>query len=179
MFAAVLAPAISEERARQTVRWAAGALFTESPLSTFGLLDGSLVRALGDASRDTITINAGQDRATAGWSRIARADGCDFCIMLAQRPGSVYKRATATFASHDNCKCKAAPSFDRSAPEVEVGAYQASERLDAVRSRANDPSLSAADRAKAQRIIDRHQRTTQAWLESQRWKLDDFRAAIE
>lgn len=178
-FAAQLAPSISEERARATVRWAAGALFTESPLSTFGLLDGSLVRALGDASRDTITINSGRDRATAGWSRIARADACDFCIMLAQRPGSVYKRSTATFASHDNCKCKAAPSFDRSAPEVDVGAYQASERMDSVRARANDPSLSEADRARAQRILDRHQRTTQAWLESQRWKLDDFRAALE
>lgn len=178
-FAAQLAPSISEERSRATVRWAAGALFTGSPLSTFGLLDGSLVRALGDGSRDTITVNAGQDAATAGWTRIARPDACDFCIMLAQRPGSVYKRSTATFASHDNCKCKAAPSFDRGAPEVDVGAYQASERLDSVRSRANDPSLNPADRASAQAVIDRHQRTTRAWLDANRWQLDDFREAIQ
>lgn len=177
-FAAQLAPSISEERARATVRWAAGALFTESPLSTFGLLDGSLVRALGDASRDTITINAGQDAAAMGWARIARPIACDFCVMLAQR-GAVYKRSTATFGSHDNCHCKASPSFDSNSPEVDVGAYQASERLDSVRSRANDPTLSAADRAKAQRVIDRHRKTTREWLDSQSWKLDDFRAALE
>lgn len=176
-FTAVVSAPPSDERLAGTVRWAAAGLFAGDALSTRGLLDGSLERSLGDAQRDTISENIRRDRDAVGWHRIAHADGCDFCVMLSQR-GAVYKRATADFASHDNCRCRAAPSWDPSAPEVDVRAYEASERMGSVRRRANDPSLSAADRAEAQRILDRHSERTREWIDANRSMLDDFRAEL-
>lgn len=176
-YTARLAAPPSSDRLEGTVRWAAAGLFDEAAQSALSLLDGSLVRAMGDAARETMNENVRRDSDAVGWHRIAHADGCDFCVMLAQR-GSIYKRATADFASHDNCRCKAAPSWDPSAPEVDVRAYEASERMESARRRASDPSLSAAERAKAQRVLDRHRERTREWIENHRDMLDDFRAEL-
>lgn len=176
-FNAQLAPSAPGERSEQTARWAASALFTASPDSTLDLLTGSMVRLLGDMSRDTITRNSAEDRAAVGWKRIARADGCDFCVMLSQR-GAVYKRETATFASHDNCRCRAAPSWDTGAQEVDVMAYEASDRMESLRRRAEDPSLSATDRLRAQQSLDRHRARVNEWMDNNRWRLDDMRAEL-
>ena len=176
-YTARLASPPDEARLQGTVRWAAAGLFVEDAASTLALLEGSLTRSLGDAQRDTINENVRRDSDAAGFHRIAQADGCDFCVMLSQR-GAVYKRATADFASHDNCRCRSAPSWDADAPEVDVRAYEASDRMESVRRRANDPSLSSADRARAQRIIDRHSERTRTWIDANRWRLDDFRAEL-
>lgn len=176
-FAAQLAALPVIERAEQSVRWAADALFTDTPWNIESLLGGSLERMLGDSSRDTVTENVNRDNAAVGWHRIARAIGCDFCVMLSQR-GAVYKKQTATFASHDNCHCKAAPSWDPSAPEVEAMAYEASDRMEAVRRRASNPDLSPADRARAQAVLDRHRKRTREWMDANEWRLDDMRAEL-
>lgn len=176
-YTAVTASPPREEKLTGAVRFAAAGLFAEDALSTLRTLEGSLTRSLGDAQRDTINENVRRDRDAAGWHRIAHADGCDFCVMLSQR-GAIYRRATADFASHDNCRCKAAPSWDRSAPEVSVRAYEASDRMESVRRRANDPSLSPEDRAKAQRQLDRHSERTREWINANRSMLDDFRAEL-
>src|SRR5690606_34528718 len=58
--------------------------------------------------RDTVTQAVRKDPAAAGWKRVAAADACRFCLMLADR-GAVYKKDTVRFASHDNCHCTANP----------------------------------------------------------------------
>lgn len=80
--------------------------------------------------RDTIITNRKQDPACVGWKRITRgAKSCSFCRMLADR-GAVYKKDTATFASHDDCMCTAAPVFvgREVGPEANVAQYMVSKR---------------------------------------------------
>lgn len=164
-YAALLAAPPLADHTTRTVRWAAGVLFTPEPWKAQNLLDGSMTRMLGDAARDTISENVRRDPQAAGWQRLTQPDACQFCRMLHSR-GGVYKRKTADFASHDNCRCTAAPTWDASLPEVDVKAYEASERMGSVRRRASDPNLSAKDRAKAQSVIDRHRASTRAWIEA-------------
>lgn len=166
-----------EVRFERTVRWAAAGLFEENASSTLALLDGSLVRSLGDFQRDTINENVQRDSAAAGWHRIAQPDGCDFCVMLSQR-GAVYKRATADFASHDNCRCKIVPGWDMNAPEVDVRAYEASERVGILRRRANDPSLTARERQAARRALEDRRGRINTWIYLNRSSLEQFRAEL-
>lgn len=162
-FNARLAELPIEDRAVRNVRWAAGDLFTDEPHGALNLLIGSLERMLGDAARQTTMENVKRDSRAAGWQRHSQPGACGFCQMLSQR-GGVYKRRTADFASHDNCRCTAAPSWDADAPEVDVRAYEASERMGSVQRRANDTSLSAKDRAKAQKVLDLHRARTREWI---------------
>ena len=179
-YSALLAAPPLADRTTRTVRWAAGALFTPEPWKAQNLLDGSMTRLLGDAARDTISENVRRDPQAAGWQRNARADACDFCVMLSSRVterGGVYKRSTANFASHDNCRCTSSPSWDKDAPDMPVEAYRASESLVSLQNRASNPNLSARDRAKAQKQLDDHRARTRSWIESNRWILDDIRAS--
>ncbi|WP_311257348.1 hypothetical protein [Microbacterium sp. WCS2018Hpa-9] len=80
--------------------------------------------------RDTIITNRKQDPACIGWKRISRGSkSCSFCRMLADR-GAVYRKETATFASHDDCMCTAAPVFKGGdvGPEADTAQYMASKR---------------------------------------------------
>lgn len=165
------------EVVERNVRYAAAPLFTGLVMNAFSLLEGALVRHIEDMSRDTISGSVTRDRRAAGWHRLVRADACEFCLMLHGR-GAIYKKNTATFASHDNCRCTAAPSWDPSAPEVPAEAYQASERMGKVRRRASDPSLPPAERRKAQRILDRQRENTRRWIDSNRSQLDALRAEL-
>lgn len=77
--------------------------------------------------RDTIRLNSHRDPDSVGWARVA-GDSCGFCRMLAGR-GAVYKRETATFASHPNCDCTAKPVFyGEDGPEASVWQYMGSRR---------------------------------------------------
>lgn len=160
-YAARTAPLPDPDVVRRNVLYAAGALFVADRVSPFQSLAGSLERHVMDVGRDTIKTNVDQDRRAAGWHRIARADGCDFCVMLASR-GSVYKKQTADFASHDNCRCQCAPSWDPSAPEMPARAYEASQRTGA---------MSPAQKT-------RHQRNLNDWMSSNSHRLDDLRAEL-
>lgn len=126
-FAAEMADVASSERVAARARYAAGHLFTENPEATLALLDGAVQKYVLEPSRNTIVRSVARDPKATGWARHTRADGCDFCRFLAQR-GAVYKEATARFASHDDCNCTSAPSWDPDAPEVDVKAYVASRR---------------------------------------------------
>lgn len=80
--------------------------------------------------RDTIITNQKQDPQALGWKRITRGSkSCSFCRMLADR-GAVYRKETATFASHDDCMCTAAPVFKGGdvGPEANTAQYMASKR---------------------------------------------------
>lgn len=172
-----LAPPASAEWSEKTVRWASGDLFTDDPFRVLNTLSGSLTRALGDASRETVMENTKQDKESVGWARGAQPDSCGFCLMLSHRLG-IYKRSTADFASHDYCRCVALPSWDSDQPEVPVRAYEASKRLASVKARINNPDLSAKDRAKAQDVLDRHRARTRRWIEINEDDFDDIRAEL-
>lgn len=80
--------------------------------------------------RDSMIGNTRQDQEAIGWSRIARPDGCKFCVMLADK-GAVYRsESTAIFAAHTNCNCAARPEFRGGdhGPEATVEQYLASSR---------------------------------------------------
>jgi hypothetical protein len=145
----------------RNVRWAAEDLFTDTPEMTLSKLTGAMRRQILGASRDTIMLNTGKDPQSVGWHRIARATGCDFCVMLSQR-GAVYKRRSADFAAHDNCRCRIAPSWDPDAPEVDVKAYEASKTTS---------KMNAEQR-------ERHNQMVRQWMESNQDGLDAFRQEL-
>jgi len=155
--AAGVDPAVVE----RNVRYAAADLFTDNPQMTLSKLSSGLSRHLLNTSRDTIMLNADKDRESVGWHRIARAGGCDFCVMLSQR-GAVYKRRNADFAAHDNCRCRIAPSWDPSAPEVDVRAYEASKTTAKM-----DEDQKAA-----------HNKNVKQWMDANKDGLDEFRKEL-
>lgn len=80
--------------------------------------------------RDSILGNARQDEDAIGWSRIARAGACRFCLMLADK-GAVYRsESTAIFGAHTDCHCAARPAFRNGVhgPEANVAQYLASKK---------------------------------------------------
>ena len=124
--AQVVAPD-EREAVEGTVRRLAGDLFTENPgLMLAGLVAASPRYAL-EGARHTIVRSAERDPRAAGWQRVVRGGACRFCRMLHGR-GAVYKESTVNFAAHKSCNCAAAPSWDQSAPEVDVRLYEASKR---------------------------------------------------
>ena len=105
-------------------------------------LDSQLQPLVASGFRDTITDNVTADPEGVGWRRYARAGGCKFCLMLADR-GAVYTESTADFAAHWNCHCTAGPSWDSDAP-----------RADALQYVATDRNRTAADRARIRAYIN-------------------------
>lgn len=155
--AAGVDPAVIE----RNVRYAASDLFTDNPEMTLSKLSGALQRHVLGASRETIILNTEKDREAYGWHRIARAAGCDFCVMLSQR-GAVYKRRNAGFAAHDSCHCRIAPSWDPNAPEVDVRAYEASKTTS---------KMDAEQR-------ERHNKNVKQWMDANKEGLDEFRKEL-
>ena len=109
------------------VRRAVGGVYAGNPAGTLTTLRANVGKYVLGASRTTIARNADRDPSASGWQRTTRGGACEFCRLLAGR-GAVYKRATVHFAAHGDCNCAAAPSWDQSAPEVDVDLYVASER---------------------------------------------------
>ena len=148
-YRARMADPFPEAFVQKRIRFGAGHLFTDTPSQMLPFLLDAVQEYVLQPGRDTIQRASINDPEAAGWQRVTSPGACDFCQMLAGR-GGVYKRSTATFAAHGNCNCSAAPSWDKSAKEVPVEAYVASERMDKLRERA-----SAGD-AKAQELLDEH-----------------------
>lgn len=114
-----------------TVRRAAGALFTDAPREALASLAPTAAKYALSAARSTIARSADRDPRASGWQRVTRAGACRFCQMLHGR-GAVYKESTVHFAAHKTCNCAAVPSWDHSAPEVDVSVYEASKRTTAM-----------------------------------------------
>lgn len=127
------------------VGWAVGPIFSEQHDTDMALyrITGGLQRVVANEYRDTIQNAAIVDRAAAGWQREARADGCNFCVMLAAR-GAVYTEKTVDFGAHRDCHCLAVPAFVGTAKPVK--AYTPTDRV-----------ITAADRARVRRWIAQHQ----------------------
>lgn len=126
-FRARPAPLTGLERVEQTVRRAAGSLFSGSPELMLPAVLDKVTKYVLEPGRQTVLDSTARDPRAVGWQRVVRAGGCDFCRMLAGR-GGVYKEATALFAAHGHCNCAAVPSWDPDAPEIDVRAYEASKR---------------------------------------------------
>jgi hypothetical protein len=138
------------EAVRANARWAIGPLFAQEPDWDGALerLTPEVGRMVAQPGRNTITRSAVRDRQAVGWRRVTNsAKPCKFCVALAAR-GAVYKQETVNFATHTNCSCSVAPSWDKSAPEVPVAAYEAS---------AETSSMSDSQR-------EAHRARTRAWL---------------
>ena len=120
-------PASAPPRARldESIRWAVGALVGDDPSfdALGGRLGGSVSRAVIDVATETITGATVKDKRANGWSRIVEPNGCKFCRMLADR-GAVYSGESVRFASHDNCRCSAAPRFRVGPNDVPAGPVQ-------------------------------------------------------
>lgn len=110
-----------------TIERTAGALITDNPDDFLRSIRGPIGRYVIDASRETVIENTRNDPQARGWQRITRAGSCDFCRFLAAR-GGVYMAYTVRFASHNDCNCAAAPSWDPNAHEVDTKVYEASKK---------------------------------------------------
>lgn len=114
------------------------------------LILGGVQRRVADHVRYTVAGNSIADPFARGWQRIS-GGGCKFCDMLAGR-GAVYSKATADFASHDNCGCSATVSW-RGQP-IPVKPYTVSPR------RTLDPEtgkpIPDADFERAKKWIEDH-----------------------
>jgi len=115
---------------RRGVAWASEPLSVDDDELAAARLTKLMRSEMARPYRDTILTNRKKDPASVGWTRITRGPkSCKFCRMLADR-GAVYKKATATFAAHDDCMCTAAPVFKGGevGPEANTAQYVASKR---------------------------------------------------
>ena len=121
MYIPAPAPLAPPGRFEGSIRWAVGAVVGPEPsFEALGLrLGGSVSRAVVDVATDTLVDATVSDSRARGWSRILEPGACKFCRMLADR-GGVYTEDTARFASHDNCRCSAAPRFSLGAGDRKV-----------------------------------------------------------
>lgn len=156
------------DEVRSGMGWAVDPLTKDDPATALKKVITVTGTAVAAMSSRTIRENVRNDPEAQGWHRIARAGSCDFCVMLSQR-GAVYKRETADFAAHGNCRCTAKPSWDPFAPEVAVGAYVASERTAKMR---------ALDAEDGGRRYENHKQYVASWMRSQQKSLDAFRAEL-
>lgn len=124
-FRAGIAEPVPVGQSAGSVRWAVGEVFADDWDSALQKLIGAGTRLIQQQGRDTIAWNVDRDPRAVGWRRETLSDSCLFCRMLAGR-GGVYTKETAFFASHDNCRCVAAPSWRPDAKRVPVELYRLS-----------------------------------------------------
>lgn len=85
--------------------------YDETVDSVVERLQQSLNRVVRNGARETTIGNVRRDAKSSGWERVATAEACAFCLMLASR-GLVYRsQQTASFEAHDVCQCEARPTF--------------------------------------------------------------------
>lgn len=95
----------------QTVRYAAGNFFTDTPQKGTDFLSGALQRYVLQPSRETITQNVHRDRSRPHFGRVpSGAKTCAYCVLLASRGFTSEAKADAAY--HNECKCIPAPTWD-------------------------------------------------------------------
>jgi len=71
----------------------------------------------------------GLEPSTVYYERVARSNGCDFCLMLAGR-GPVYTAKTGDFQAHDNCSCMIQPKWRGAKKRVGRGGSKGTRRIE-------------------------------------------------
>ena len=107
----VVAPPAPPAQAARSAAWAVQPVFDGAPTVALSRLSGSTERLVRQAARQTIVHNS--ERLGVPFARVARAEACGFCRMLASR-GFVYADDEAAggvtgVAYHDVCRCVALP----------------------------------------------------------------------
>lgn len=111
----------------KTVNWAIGPLYSAQPDTETARtnLDGSVARLVQNVGRQTIVDSVQADRKARGWAREVEPGACSFCALLATR-GAVYRsERSASFSSHDHCRCQPVPVFGAYEPTAQVREWQA------------------------------------------------------
>lgn len=121
-FRADPAPLPDMGRYESMAQWAAARHEVEA------LVVGGVQRVIANAHRQTVIGASLADPQATGWRRIARANACAFCRMLASRPGYVYSEASVMFKSHDNCSCMAGPEFAQNVRKIIGVPFEYSQR---------------------------------------------------
>lgn len=129
----------------ELVKWALGAAKDGTTFQS--LIAGGVTKRISNGARDVVTRSSIADPSAKGWMRVG-GGGCDFCAMLIGR-GAVYSESSVDFASHDHCRCGAAPAFNPSqiAAVKDEFVPSARRKSDAVKGR---------DRARVADWIDDH-----------------------
>jgi len=122
-----LAPSPADSVIADAVSWATtdlyGPVTTETTDAAMARLDESVSQLVLDQGRDTIISAVRQDKYAKGWARVTEPGACSFCVMLALRAGVgllYYKKSTADFQVHDNCRCHAEPVFNAYEPSARM-----------------------------------------------------------
>jgi hypothetical protein len=89
---------------------ARGVLSSTAARTALGMVSGAVARHVLDGGRTVILETVKSDPEARGFARVAGANACAFCAMLAGR-GGVYTESTADFEAHDGCGCGAEPVF--------------------------------------------------------------------
>lgn len=178
-FPAKLASVNVADPMRESVRFSAQHLFTDSRPSMRAYLAGQLTKWVNQGAQETVIQSIEGDPIGVGWQRVTRPGACSFCLALADN-GAVYTRRSVWFASHANCNCAAEPSWDPSLPEVDVMAYRASQRWESLRRRAANKETEddikrlerrygkggrLPDSEVAKQILADHRREVREWIE--------------
>lgn len=145
LFTPVPVMTVDEDRLAAMIAWATGSLHdleksltrtldaeaeklvAQATEESLALLLPEIQKDVAAGFRSTMVTNSDEDPDAVGWQRFARAGGCKFCKMLADR-GAVYTEASVRFAAHTDCHCVVGPSFDPDAPRADVMQYVASRK---------------------------------------------------
>lgn len=153
-YEAVLADPVDDAQVSQTVRYAAGNLFTSTPDQALAVLSSATQRYVAYMSRATVARNAAHDPARPRWARVpAGAHTCAFCAMLASR-GFVYHSETkaggADHRFHDDCRCQIVPEWGRGPAHIE--GYDP-DAMHAMYEQARRAALDAGQRADPENVL--------------------------
>ncbi|WP_052337066.1 hypothetical protein [Nocardioides alkalitolerans] len=118
---------LGDPGAAALVGWAETTSTDLSAMSS--LIAGGVARRVGNWARQTVMGSSLADPRASGWQRVARTNGCDFCVMLARR-GAVYTQRGVNFGAHDDCNCGAAPKWSGRGDVFDVADYRKSTRTD-------------------------------------------------
>jgi hypothetical protein len=78
-----------------------------------------------DAGRQTVIDAVQADRQAIGWARVPEGAPCAFCALLCTR-GAVYRsESSASFQTHDHCRCQPEAVFVSYEPSHQIREWQA------------------------------------------------------
>lgn len=121
-FLAQTAGTFPEDAVAQSVRYHAGALFTDDPSATLAGLSGAMQRFVFYSGRNTVARNVQVDRSRPRFARVTSgARTCAWCSLMASR-GFVYlSQGTAGINDHyhDDCDCMVVAEWDRDKAHIE------------------------------------------------------------
>jgi hypothetical protein len=125
-FKAKTPPPVAAAKVIASMRWATAPLWQGSPdiATVRDVVLGVTEKNVLDMGRETILGSIKADTRAKGWAREVEPGCCSFCAMLATR-GAVYRsEETASFESHNSCRCFAVPVFTAYEPTAQVREWQ-------------------------------------------------------